>query len=220
MLVQRRIELPPQSIEIVGVMPQGFEFPRGADVWLPAAPLLRAAARPDPSDPAAIAWYLNHYKVFYGIGRLRDATTTVAAQQELSIILSQVQHDSPSGRPGDAVVTAIDDYLIGPTKALCAPIMQQRRWSAPVSLSTAGSPNCDSTGVGGIPRSADSAIAHREWVGLVLWRVRDVRRRMAGHSRLCAHSTRGRSPSGCGERWTPVGLSHLGSERRCIRASV
>jgi len=116
MLVQRRIESPPQSIEIVGVMPKGFEFPRGAEVWLPAAPLLRAAARPNPNDPADVAWYLDHFKVFYGLGRLRDATTAVAAQKELSLVMSQVQQDSPTGRPGNAVVTAVDDFLIGPTK--------------------------------------------------------------------------------------------------------
>jgi putative ABC transport system permease protein len=115
MLVQRRIEAPPQLIEIVGVMPQGFEFPRGVDVWLPAAPLLRAAAR-NPADPADLAWYLDHFKVFYAIGRLRHAATTVTSQRELSLIMSQAQQTSPTGRPGDAVVTAIDDYLIGPTK--------------------------------------------------------------------------------------------------------
>jgi len=116
MLVQRRIEAPPQLIEIVGVMPQGFEFPRGVDVWLPAAPLLRAAARPNPNDPADVAWYLDHFKVFYAIGRLSDAATTVTSQRELSLIISQTEQASPTGRPGDAVVTAIDDYLIGPTK--------------------------------------------------------------------------------------------------------
>jgi predicted permease len=116
MLVQRRVESPLQSIEIVGVMPHGFEFPRGADLWLPAAPLVRAAAKPNPTDPADVAWYLDHFKLFYGIGRLRDATTTITAQQELSRIISQTEQASPLGRPGDAVVTAVDDYLVGPTK--------------------------------------------------------------------------------------------------------
>lgn len=114
MLVQRRIQEPPQSIEIIGVMPQGFDFPRGVDVWLPAAPLLRAAARPNPADPADVAWYLDHYKVFYAIGRLSRAATPDTAQRELSLLLRQ--QTSPMGPAGDAVVTAVDDYLIGPTK--------------------------------------------------------------------------------------------------------
>jgi predicted permease len=118
MLVQRRIESPPQSIEIIGVMPKGFEFPRGADVWLPAAPLLRAAAQPNPNDPADVAWYLDHFKVFYAIGRLSKTATAVRAQQELSIVVNQAGRTSPTGPTGDAVVTRIDDYLIGPTKAV------------------------------------------------------------------------------------------------------
>ena len=116
MLVQRRIDSPPQSVEIVGVMPLGFEFPRGAEVWLPAAPLIRAAARPNPANPADAAWYLDHFKVFYAIGRLSGATTTVAAGQELSLVMRRAQKTHPTGPPGDAVVTAIDDYLIGPVK--------------------------------------------------------------------------------------------------------
>ena len=35
----------PAPVTIVGVMPAEFDFPRGAEAWLPAAPLIRGAER-------------------------------------------------------------------------------------------------------------------------------------------------------------------------------
>lgn len=105
-----------QALEIVGVMPAGFDFPRDADLWLPAAPEIRAAARPDPSDPADVAWYLAHFKVFYAIGRLRDGATVPQAREELGGIIRRVEQSSPTGAPTGAVVTSVDEYLVGPAK--------------------------------------------------------------------------------------------------------
>jgi len=56
--------------------------------------------------------------VFYAIARLSEAATPFSSQRELSLIISQTEQASPTGRPGDAVVTTIDDYLIGPAKAV------------------------------------------------------------------------------------------------------
>ncbi len=105
-----------RTLEVVGVMPAGFDVPRDAELWLPAAPEIRAAARPDPTDPADVAWYLAHFKVFYALGRLRDGATAAQAREELGGIIRQVEQSSPTGAPTDAVVTAMDDYLVGPAK--------------------------------------------------------------------------------------------------------
>ena len=47
--MQRGVAVPPQLIEIVGVMPAGFDFPRDVDVWLPAAPIPRSIAVVSPA---------------------------------------------------------------------------------------------------------------------------------------------------------------------------
>ena len=113
--VQRGPENPPQLLEIVGVMPPAFDFPRGADLWLPAAPALRSIAGSVPGDRAdAITWYLAHFKVFYGLGRLREGETPGQAALELGQIVRQ--QVMPTGTPSDVVITPVVDFLTGPTR--------------------------------------------------------------------------------------------------------
>ena len=42
--VKLSAESPPIAVTVVGIMPAGFDYPRGADVFVPAAPLLRSFA--------------------------------------------------------------------------------------------------------------------------------------------------------------------------------
>lgn len=109
-------EAPPGAVEIVGVMPADFDFPRGAMLWLPAAPSLRVAAGTD--DPQALVWYLEHFKVFYAIGRLRDGVGVGEAAPALRGLAGRDAPRDPSATPPDIVVTGINDYLVGPAKAV------------------------------------------------------------------------------------------------------
>jgi putative ABC transport system permease protein len=106
----------PESLEIIGVMPPGFDFPRGVDVWVPAAPRLRAGARPDPTNPAHVAWYLRNYKIFFAIGRLRDGVSVAQATDDLTAALRRVEKDSPSGSPSHAIITPVESFIVGPAK--------------------------------------------------------------------------------------------------------
>lgn len=98
-------------VEVVGVMPADFDFPRGAMLWMPAAPSLRVAAQQD--DSQSLSWYLDHFKAFYAIGRLRDGVSLDRASRELSGLAGRGGSRDPSATPPDIVVTPVNDFLVG-----------------------------------------------------------------------------------------------------------
>jgi putative ABC transport system permease protein len=63
-----------------------------------------------------VAWYLAHYKVYYALGRLRAGVRATQAPTELARLIPELERGSPFGPPLDAVVTPVDDYLVGPAK--------------------------------------------------------------------------------------------------------
>ena len=105
-------DAPPDVIEIVGVMPATFDFPRGARLWLPAAPLLRSAAR-GSTDPADEAWNLARLRVFYALARLRPAVTPSVAAQMLT---PAVRRGDDMNRTAEAVVTPVLEWVAGPAQ--------------------------------------------------------------------------------------------------------
>jgi predicted permease len=107
----------PGPIEIVGVLPATFDLPRHTDVWLAAAPALRAIASSAPGDRTeALTWYLRYYKIFYALGRLRDDIDVREAELQLSAIVRQ--RELPTGRPSGVVLTLLRDYLLGTTQPI------------------------------------------------------------------------------------------------------
>jgi putative ABC transport system permease protein len=99
---------PPQSIPIVGVLPAGFDFPRGADVWLPAGPLVRGAAR-GGDEVGAMRWL----RVFFGIGRLRPDVSVAEAGRELTQVVRTSDTLGGPEPPTHAVVTPVVTFLVG-----------------------------------------------------------------------------------------------------------
>src|SRR3954447_12697828 len=73
-IVGTRIDLNDQMQTVVGVMPRGFDVPRGADLWGPLAPAL-AAAGPDVLETVAF---------LYAIGRLAPGVTIANARDEMN----------------------------------------------------------------------------------------------------------------------------------------
>ena len=96
--VKLSAEVPPLMLAVVGIMPAGFDYPRGADVYLPAGPLLRGFAGTGPGQPENTLKWL---KVFYAVGtpeaRRRRRTRDAGADAGLA-------QPRPRGWPGGAAV--------------------------------------------------------------------------------------------------------------------
>ena len=103
-----------EPLTIVGVMPEDFDFPRGTEIWVPAAPLVRmnAAEWTDGDVETAMKWL----RVFYGVGRLRSGVTAEMAAGELSGVVRATDTQGGPQPPTNAVVTPIQSYLLGPAE--------------------------------------------------------------------------------------------------------
>lgn len=93
---------------VLGVMPDGFDFPRGTDLWLPVVPILASSGTGWKTDA------LETVGVLFVVGRLRDGVTKETAAKELGV--------APAGggalrRFGtDVVVKPFVGYFFGPVR--------------------------------------------------------------------------------------------------------
>lgn len=88
------------AFTIVGIMPRGFVFPRGVDLWV--------AAPTDDYPPQA-----RGNRFVNGIGRMRRATSLEAARSELETISTQLAMEHPRVNSGWTVtVTPLRDTVV------------------------------------------------------------------------------------------------------------
>ena len=104
------VESPVQTLEVVGVMPPEFDFPRATQLWLPAAPSIRAAARQAGQSEND---FLAGLRVFYALGRMRDPVGSTQLAQEIGAIAARQTLADAAGAVTGAVVTPVDVYLQG-----------------------------------------------------------------------------------------------------------
>ncbi len=106
---------PSDSLEIIGVMPPRFHFPRETQIWIPAAPEMRKGPPIPNPTPEQKAWYLHQFRVFYAIGRLRDGVSVAQATDDLTAAVRR-QPAGNAGAASNAVVTPIETFIVGPAK--------------------------------------------------------------------------------------------------------
>jgi predicted permease len=108
--VREGIESPVRTVEIVGVMPPGFDFPRGVEMWLPAAPSIRGFAARAGQDGDS---FLASLRVFYGLARVHQRSSSAEVAQELGVISRRQSVGNASGTVSDVVATPVQAYVQG-----------------------------------------------------------------------------------------------------------
>lgn len=96
-----------QSYSVMGVMPQGFNFPEGVSAWIAYERFGWQTSRDSHNGE--------------GIGRLRPGVTLAQAQADLSTIAKRIhaqfgKTENPDYFLSDAVVTPLADELVGPVR--------------------------------------------------------------------------------------------------------
>jgi putative ABC transport system permease protein len=90
---------------VVGVMPAGFAYPKGAQYWAPVAPEVGALA-----EDRGLFW-------MFGVGRLQRDVSPDAAQNELTGIWRQNHRAFSDVDSYSSVLTPLSDTIFGPTRA-------------------------------------------------------------------------------------------------------
>ena len=111
-IVGRSLRFESGAYTIVGIMPDGFDYPRGAELWVP---LLAELA--DSGD----VWKVDtvndpSWGVLFLLGRLGPGVSIGAARNEVSSLIAR---DARTGfRPGmEAAMTPLDEHIFGDTRA-------------------------------------------------------------------------------------------------------
>lgn len=100
-IVGRQLLLDNAKFSVIGVMPPGFQFPVGSDVWIPMA-----------LSPAAWAQRGNHYLQVFG--RLRSGVTVAQAQRDMSSIAAELAREYPETNTHiGAAVIGLRDQVLG-----------------------------------------------------------------------------------------------------------
>jgi putative ABC transport system permease protein len=87
------ITLDAKSYVVVGIMPPGFDFPEGRQLWTPLGPLMSQSSIRDRDDHPGIS----------GLGRLKPGVTLRQAQAEMGAIALRLAHAYPKSNSGETV---------------------------------------------------------------------------------------------------------------------
>jgi predicted permease len=104
--VGRTFEMNGRTYTVVGVLPRGFEYPRGAEFWVPVLPDFPATLEAE-AHPSQIM-------VFNLVGRLRPGASAAQAWQDYAAFLQAGDPQRPPALRGmQPVVTPLPELLTG-----------------------------------------------------------------------------------------------------------
>jgi putative ABC transport system permease protein len=105
-LSQSHLKIHSAVFSVIGVLPAGFRFPAGVDLWLPADL--------DGENPSRTSHN------YYAVGRLRDGVTVEQADRDISAIARRI-HDTSSEQGDyllkDGIVVALQDSITGKARS-------------------------------------------------------------------------------------------------------
>jgi putative ABC transport system permease protein len=94
---------------VVGIMPQGFDYPRGTDFWIPVVPVLTGPAGDRATN-------LRDVGVLFVVGQLRSGVTPQMAREELDQLSAQQQKQGIPHFGSQVVVTRFLNHILGPVR--------------------------------------------------------------------------------------------------------
>ena len=109
-IVGRGLRFGASTYTVVGVMPEGFDYPRGAELWVPVVPELVDASEQWKTDVLGSP----SFGVLFVVGRLAPGATLDAARAAVS---ARIAADPDGFRAGmEAAVTPVDEHILGTTR--------------------------------------------------------------------------------------------------------
>jgi predicted permease len=112
LVIGHQLTLDGESFEVVGVMPQAFDFPKAAELWIPVVPQIDDASAAIETDALEARWF----GVLYVIGRLRPGATPVQAGRELDALNTAIERVAGTRPPRVVVTTPFEERLFGKTR--------------------------------------------------------------------------------------------------------
>jgi putative ABC transport system permease protein len=103
-VLDRSVLINGSSRQVVGVMPQGFAYPEGADFWMPIAP--DAESWQQTTQSRGSLW-------LSVVGRLREGATAEVASAELAGIMARLEEEGLNAGGNGAFVEPLRDTIVG-----------------------------------------------------------------------------------------------------------
>ena len=102
-----------RGMTILGVMPPGFDYPRGTALWVPIAPTLGRLS----ADAGFDMLEARGLGILYVIGRLKSGVGIEQATSDMNTIVDRLTASAGPGTGRSVVVTPLVDYIFGQTRS-------------------------------------------------------------------------------------------------------